>query len=76
VPQELIIFSVHFYKSKPYPKIWSCFLKSRNNLSQQSYFLKFKSIEKAQKFGTKSGRAIGRPERILPKEFEKYNTSF
>ena len=29
-------------------------------------------IEKAKKFGTKSGIAIGRPERTLPKEFKKY----
>ncbi|MDP4183400.1 MAG: recombinase family protein [Bacillota bacterium] len=29
-------------------------------------------IEKAKKFGTKSGLAIGRPERILPKELGKY----
>lgn len=29
-------------------------------------------IEKAKKFGTKSGISIGRPERTLPKEFEKY----
>jgi len=29
-------------------------------------------IEKAKKFGTKSGHPIGRPKRILPKEFEKY----
>lgn len=29
-------------------------------------------IEKAKKYGTKSGIAIGRPIRKLPKEFEKY----
>ncbi|WP_010250235.1 recombinase family protein [Acetivibrio cellulolyticus] len=29
-------------------------------------------IEKAKKFGTKSGLSIGRPERTLTKEFEKY----
>lgn len=29
-------------------------------------------IEKAKKFGTKSGHPIGRPERTLPKEFDKY----
>ena len=29
-------------------------------------------IEKAKKFGAKSGQPIGRPERTLPKEFEKY----
>ncbi|KNY27642.1 Resolvase domain-containing protein [Pseudobacteroides cellulosolvens ATCC 35603 = DSM 2933] len=29
-------------------------------------------IEKAKKFGTKSGIAIGRPERTIPKDFEKY----
>lgn len=29
-------------------------------------------IEKAKRFGTKSGLAIGRPERKPPKEFEKY----
>lgn len=29
-------------------------------------------IEKAKKFGTNSGLPIGRPERTLPKEFEKY----
>ncbi len=29
-------------------------------------------IEKAKIFGTKSGLAIGRPARTLPKEFEKY----
>ncbi|KNY27624.1 helix-turn-helix domain-containing protein [Pseudobacteroides cellulosolvens] len=29
-------------------------------------------IEKAKKFGTKSGIAIGRPQRTLPKDFEKY----
>jgi DNA invertase Pin-like site-specific DNA recombinase len=29
-------------------------------------------IEKAKKFGTKSGQPIGRPKRTLPKEFIKY----
>ena len=29
-------------------------------------------IEKAKQFGTKSGKPIGRPERELPKNFEKY----
>lgn len=29
-------------------------------------------IEKAQKYGTKSGNPIGRPERTLPDNFEKY----
>ena len=29
-------------------------------------------IEKEKQFGTKSGKAIGRPERKLPKNFEKY----
>lgn len=29
-------------------------------------------IEKAKEHGTKSGKAIGRPERTLPKNFEKY----
>jgi DNA invertase Pin-like site-specific DNA recombinase len=29
-------------------------------------------IEKAKRFGTKSGKPIGRPERTLPKDFEKY----
>jgi DNA invertase Pin-like site-specific DNA recombinase len=29
-------------------------------------------IEKAKRYGTKSGKAIGRPERTLPKDFEKY----
>ena len=29
-------------------------------------------LEKAKQYGTKSGRAIGRPERTLPKDFEKY----
>ena len=29
-------------------------------------------IEKAKIYGTKSGRPIGRPERELPKDFEKY----
>lgn len=29
-------------------------------------------VEKAQKFGTKSGRPIGRPEPELPKDFSKY----
>ena len=31
-------------------------------------------IEKAKLFGTKSGKPIGRPERTLPKDFEKYYT--
>ncbi len=29
-------------------------------------------MDKAKKYGTKSGKDIGRPERTLPKEFEKY----
>lgn len=29
-------------------------------------------IEKAKQFGTKSGKPIGRPERELPKNFERY----
>jgi DNA invertase Pin-like site-specific DNA recombinase len=29
-------------------------------------------MEKAKRFGTKSGKKIGRPEAELPKEFEKY----
>ena len=29
-------------------------------------------IEKAKKFGTRSGQPIGRPQRTLPKDFEKY----
>lgn len=29
-------------------------------------------IEKAKIYGTKSGKPIGRPERTLPKDFEKY----
>lgn len=29
-------------------------------------------IQKAKRYGTKSGKAIGRPERTLPKDFEKY----
>ncbi len=29
-------------------------------------------IKKAKKYGTKSGIAIGRPVRILPKDFKKY----
>ena len=28
-------------------------------------------IEKAKRYGTKSGKPIGRPERTLPKNFEK-----
>lgn len=33
-------------------------------------------IEKAKKFGTKSGLPIGKPPRTLPKEFEKYYTKW
>lgn len=33
-------------------------------------------IEKARKFGTKSGLPIGRPKRNLPKEFKKYYTKW
>jgi len=29
-------------------------------------------IVKAKKYGTKTGRPIGRPERTLPKDFTKY----
>jgi len=29
-------------------------------------------IQKARIYGTKSGKPIGRPERVLPKDFEKY----
>lgn len=29
-------------------------------------------IQKAKIYGTKSGKPIGRPERVLPKEFKKY----
>ena len=30
-------------------------------------------IIKAKKYGTKTGKPIGRPERILPKDFTKYH---
>lgn len=33
-------------------------------------------IEKAKEHGTKSGKPIGRPERTLPKNFEKYYTQY
>lgn len=33
-------------------------------------------IQKARIYGTKSGKPIGRPERVLPKDFEKYYTKW